>query len=83
MATVNVSTWAELRNAITGAASGDNIKLIADIDCNGEIPEGVSSKITIEKTITIDGSYTENDVIKNHEIRNLRTQVSRDRKSVV
>ena len=77
MATIEVSTWAQLRNAITGAANGDTIKLIADINCNDEIPEGVSS--TIRKTLsnlTITGEYTENGVTKRHEIRNLRTSAS-------
>ena len=45
MATHEVSTWAELAEAIRTAAGGDTIKLIADIDCNDEIPEGVSSTI--------------------------------------
>lgn len=76
MATVEVSTWAQLRNAIINAANGDTIKLIADIDCNDEIPEGVNSTIkpsswTIE-TLTITGEYTEDGVTKNHVIRNLR-----------
>lgn len=76
MATVEVSTWAELRSAIISAANGDTIKLIADIDCNDEIPEGVNSTIkpsryTID-TLTITGEYTEDNVTKNHVIRNLR-----------
>lgn len=77
MATIEVSTWAQLRSAIGSAASGDTIKLIADINCNDEIPEGVSSTITIlNKNLTIDGGYVENDVTKRHEIRNLRTSGS-------
>lgn len=77
MATIEVSTWAELRSAITSAGVGDTIKLIADIDCNDEIPEGVSSTITIlDKNLTIDGGYVENGVTKRHEIRNLRTSAS-------
>lgn len=77
MATHEVSTWAELRSAISSAASGDTIKLIADIDCNNEIPEGVSSTITIlNKNLTIDGGYVEDNVTKRHEIRNLRTSAS-------
>ena len=77
MATHEVSTWAEVVSAISSAASGDTIKLIADIDCNNEIPEGVSSTITIlNKNLTIDGGYVEDSVTKRHEIRNLRTSAS-------
>ncbi len=77
MATIEVSTWAQLRSAITSATSGDTIKLIANIDCNDEIPEGVSSTITIlNKNLTIDGGYVEDGVTKRHEIRNLRTSAS-------
>lgn len=77
MATYEVSTWAELRSAFTSAANGDTIKLIADIDCNDEIPEGVSSTITIlNKNLTIDGGYVEDGVTKRHTIRNLRTSAS-------
>ena len=78
MATIEVSTWAQLRSAITSAVAGDVIKLIADIDCNDEIPEGVTSTIqTIDSTwFTITGEYTENDVVKRHEIRNLRTRAT-------
>lgn len=77
MATIEVSTWAELVSAISSAASGDTIQLTADIDCNNEIPEGVSSTITIlNKNLTIDGGYVENGVTKRHEIRNLRTSAS-------
>lgn len=78
MATHEVSTWAQLVSAITSAVAGDVIKLIADIDCNSAIPEGVSSTIqTINSTwFTITGEYTENGVIKRHEIRNLRTSTS-------
>lgn len=78
MATHEVSTWAQLVSAITSAAAGDVIKLIADIDCNGVIPEGVGSTIqTIDNTwFSINGEYTENGVVKRHEIRNLRTSTS-------
>lgn len=78
MATIEVSTWAQFVSAITSAAAGDVIKLIADIDCNGVIPEGVSSTIqTIDNTwFVINGEYTENGVVKRHEIRNLRTSAS-------
>ena len=77
MATYEVSTWAQLRSAIGSASSGDVIKLIADIDCNDEIPEGASSLVTESiRGLTIDGSYQEGNVTKNHVIRNLRTNAS-------
>lgn len=76
MATIEVSTWAELVSAIGSSAANDTIKLIDDVDCNDEMPEGVTTRISISKTITIDGSYTEDNVVKNHIIRNLRTHVS-------
>lgn len=78
MATREVSTWAELAAAVRVASSGDTIKLIADIDCNDEIPEGVASTIQSSnmRTFTITGEYTENNVTKRHVIRNLRTSTS-------
>lgn len=82
MATREVSTWAELEAAVRAAARGDTIKLIADIDCNDEIPEGVTSTIKLPNTsfanaaITITGEYTENNVTKRHVIKNLRTSIS-------
>lgn len=79
MATIEVSTWAELAAAIRTASSGDIIQLTADIDCNDEIPEGVSSTINSPisiSTLTITGEYTEDNVTKNHVIKNLRTSLS-------
>jgi hypothetical protein len=79
MATIEVSTWAELAAAVRAANSGDTIKLIADIDCNDEIPEGVSSTINSPisiNTLTITGEYTEDNVTKSHVIKNLRTSSS-------
>lgn len=79
MATIEVSTWAELAQAIRTAAAGDTIKLIADIDCNKEIPEGVTSTIQsyeVNGTRTITGEYTENGVTKRHVIKNLRTSTT-------
>lgn len=77
MATIEVSSWPQLRSTISSAASGDTIKLIADINCDDEIPDGVSSTITIlNKNLTIDGGYVEDGVTKRHEIRNLRTSGS-------
>lgn len=82
MATREVSTWAELVTAIRSAGAGDTIKLTSDIDCNREIPEGVTSTIKpptssfANATITITGEYTENNVTKRHVIKNLRTSIS-------
>lgn len=81
MATYEVSTWAELVAKLSmNTMEARTIKLTADIDCNNEIPTGVESTITIYNSgdypVVIDGSYTENDVVKNHVIRNLRTNVT-------
>lgn len=81
MAIYEVSTWAELiaRMADTTRETR-TIKLTADIDCNDAVPFGPTSTIdiigSIECYCTIDGSYTENGVTKNHVIRNLRTNVT-------
>lgn len=81
MATYEVSTWAELVAKLSATTmEARTIKLTSDIDCNDEIPTGVGSTITIYNSgdypVVIDGSYTENDVVKNHVIRNLRTNVT-------
>lgn len=81
MATYEVSTWPELiaRMADTTLET-KTIKLIADIDCNEAVPLGPTSPINIVGSMafycTIDGSYTENGITKNHVIRNLRTNVT-------
>lgn len=79
--TVEVSTWAELRTALsTSTQDTKTIKLIADIDCNDEIPTGVASTIYCYSSngyrTTIDGSYVVNEETRNHVIRNLRTNAS-------
>jgi hypothetical protein len=81
MATYEVSTWAELVAKLSATTmESRTIKLIADIDCNDAIPTGVGSTIPIYNSgdypVVIDGSYTENDVVKNHVIRNLRTNLT-------
>ena len=78
MATHNVSTWAELASAIRNASGGDTIKLVDDINCNNEIPQGVESTVSCGQlsSLTIDGSYEEDGVTKNHIIYNLRTSLS-------
>lgn len=81
MATYEVSTWAELvaRMADTTGETR-TIKLTADIDCNDSVPLGPTSSLNIVGSIsypcTVDGSYTEGNVTKNHVIRNLRTNVT-------
>lgn len=79
-----VSTWAELVSAYTndGVSYTDSvtIKLMRDIDCNDEVPEGV--EITLvpylnsnSHILVVDGSYEVNGEVRNHVIRNLRTHV--------
>lgn len=73
MATKEVSTWDGLVTALNGFATGDVIKLTADIDLNREYPAGVSS-CSFEQSgyegtsVTIDGD--------GHKILNLRTNLS-------
>ena len=79
--TVEVSTWAQLVTALsTSVQDTKTIKIINDIDCNNEIPMGVSSTIYCYSSnanrTTIDGSYVEDGVTKNHVIRNLRTSAT-------
>ena len=81
MAVYNVSTWAELVSKLSqNTTESRTIKIVNDIDCNDEIPTGVGSTIPIYNSgdypIVIDGSYTENNVVKNHVIRNLRTNIT-------
>lgn len=82
MATITVTTWAELVTAYTSTVTnGDTIKLINDIDCNSEIPEGVATSIAQKTDVNfiIDGSYTEEEngviITKSRVIRNLRTNI--------
>jgi len=79
MITVDVSTWTELveafNNGGTKYTDDVTIKLISDIDCNAEIPEGVEATIspnTGNYYFILDGGYGDN---QNHVIRNLRTHV--------
>lgn len=80
MATIEVSTWAQLVATVRAASTGDVIQLISDIDCNSEIPEGVSSTIqpsnSSSRNITLTGEYTDGGVTKRHVIKNLRTSTS-------
>ena len=78
--TVEVNTWEQLVTALsTNVPDIKTIKITSDIDCNYEIPLGVSETVVCYGSnaypTTVDGSYTENGVIKNHVIRNLRTSV--------
>ena len=62
MATVEVSTWTDLVTQL--AVSNNTVKLTKDIDCNDEIPFGVTSTITMDSNLDGQG----------HMIRNLRTR---------
>lgn len=77
-------TWQDIVDALNndGVAVSQPmvIKLMKDIDCNDEIPEGVETTLSLRSSgsgaqCTIDGSYTVNDVVYNRVIRNLRTHI--------
>ena len=69
MATVEVSTWAELKTALSDNSNdGNTIKLTADIDMNGVAPEGDNIVMSYDNAITLDGD--------NYTIKNLRTKLS-------
>ena len=83
MATVEVSTWAELVSAISNVPTTEDtiIKITADIDLNDTNPEGVTNSFNsgwFTRTLVIDGSYTDSVTgeTKNHVIKNLRTPIS-------
>lgn len=94
MATVEVSTWAELVSAVTTAAGSNawtstTVKLIADIDLNDTNPSGVCCQISFAsdaikyKTagLIIDGGYTDpvTGEEKRHVIKNARTDITNPR----
>lgn len=73
MAIYEVSTWTELIAKLSDTTAEEKtIKLIADIDCNDEIPMGVETTIDVYGSgsypTIIDGAY--------HTIRNLRTHIT-------
>lgn len=68
MATVEVSTWAELKTALQAQ---NNAKLMADIDMNEVAPNGDYIILSYGESITLDGNH--------HKIRNLRTTVNNPR----
>ena len=79
-----VGTWAELVSAYTndGVSYTDSvtIKLMRDINCNDEIPEGVETTLnprfnSNSHILILDGSYEVNGEVRNHVIRNLRTHI--------
>lgn len=83
MATVDVSTWAELVSAISNVPSTEDtiIKITADIDLNDTNPEGVTNSFNagwFGRTLVIDGSYTDSTTgeSKRHVIKNLRTPIT-------
>lgn len=82
MTTYEAASWQDIYDICSETFTDDvTIKLIADIDCNRAIPEGVESSIELYWTSSslkyaiIDGSYEVNGVTKNHVIKNLRTHV--------
>lgn len=83
MIEIDVYTWAELVAAYTndGVQYNDDvtIKLMRDINCNDEIPEGVETSLTpalgSSYIMIVDGSYKVNGEVRNRVIRNLRTHV--------
>ena len=94
MATVEVSTWAELVSAVTTAAdssawSSTTVKLTADIDLNDTDPSGVCCQVLfasdaikyVTGALTIDGGYTDSVTgeEKRHVIKNARTDITNPR----
>ena len=83
MATVEVSTWAELIYAMNyvSLVEDTTIKIVADIDMNEVAPEGVTNSFSsawFGRTLVIDGGYidTTTGESKNHVIKNLRTPIT-------
>ena len=94
MATVEVSTWAELVSAVTTAAqssawSATTVKLTADIDLNDTDPSGVCCQVLFNSNaiqyatgaLTIDGGYADSVTgeEKRHVIKNARTDIANPR----
>lgn len=84
--TYEVETWSELVAAFTngGETITDGsriIKLMNDIDCNAEIPEGVAEtllakyNVASDRYVEINGEYKENGETKRRKIINLRTHI--------
>lgn len=67
MATVEVSTWPELKTALQSGSNGKTVKLTSDIDMNEVAPTGDTISVTYNANV-IDGN--------GHAIKNLRTRVS-------
>lgn len=77
-------TWQDIVDALDNDGVAVNqqmvIKLMKDIDCNDEIPEGVESTLSLRAkgsgaSCTIDGAYEVGDVVYNRVIKNLRTHI--------
>lgn len=64
MATVNVSTWAELTTAVNSATEDTTVELTSDIDMNDELPTGITTRV---------GGSTYKFIINgnSHKIKNL------------
>lgn len=67
MATIEVSTWAELKTALQNNPE-NTIKLTADIDMNEVAPTGDSIAMSYGSSSILDGN--------GHTIKNLRTKIS-------
>lgn len=79
-------TWQDIVDAYTnnGVQYNDSVtvKLMKDIDCNDEIPEGVETTLVpnlsannTTNVFVLDGGYEVNGEVRNHVIRNLRTHI--------
>ena len=71
-------SWQDIVDAFDDNSDNITIKLMRDIDCNDEIPQGVESTLIFSGssyTYTIDGAYEVNGEVRNRVIRNLRTHV--------
>lgn len=85
--TYEVTTWSELVAAFANGGetitNGSRIiKLMNDINCNDEIPEGVAEtlwakyNVNGDRFVEINGEYIENGETKRRKILNLRTHIT-------
>lgn len=76
MATIEVNTWATLAAAIVSATDGDTIKLINDIDCNLEYPQGVSGiNISVSgKSITLSGKHAPSFEVNRYYVKTISSE---------
>ena len=80
MSEINVQTWTDLANALSATYDDSDlnitINITKDIDCNYEIPEGVTSSVQLTSGVT-NSSYRRYLTVNGngHEIRNLRSGI--------